>query len=129
MKKALLLSVVASSMIMAGGDIAPVEPVVETPAPAASGWEFSGTGVVYYQTNDLLEGTVAHLGGATGGDLFDQDTSAADAGIQLRAMNSDVVAGIGAGVEVIDKSFQKHFLHLHSLKTGTCSKTHSMQYW
>ena len=100
MKKALLLSVVASSMIMAGGDIAPVEPVVETPAPVVSGWEFSGTGVVYYQTNDLVPGTVATLHGATGGDLFDQDTSAADAGIQLRAMNADVIAGIGAGVEV-----------------------------
>ncbi len=32
MKKTLLLSVVASTMIMAGGDIAPVEPVVEAPA-------------------------------------------------------------------------------------------------
>ena len=89
MKKALLLSVVASSMIMAGGDIAPVEPVVETPAPAASGWEFSGTGVVYYQTVDVEDYS-----------LFDQESSAADAGIQLRATNSDVVAGIGAGVEV-----------------------------
>lgn len=89
MKKALLLSVVASSMIMAGGDIAPVEPVVETPAPAASGWEFSGTGVVYYQTADAFDGS-----------LFEQESSAADAGIQLRATNSDVVAGIGAGVEV-----------------------------
>jgi hypothetical protein len=99
MKKALLLSVVASSMIMAGGDIAPVEPAVEAPAEVAS-WEFSGTGVVYYQTNDMIPGTVATLGGATGGDLFSQDTSAADAGIQLRATNADVFAGIGAGVEV-----------------------------
>jgi len=32
MKKTLLLSVIASTMIMAGGDIVPVEPVVETPA-------------------------------------------------------------------------------------------------
>lgn len=90
MKKTLLLSVVASTMIMAGGDIAPVEPVVEAPVVAeVSGWEFGGTGVVYYQTMD-------------GGDLsmFEQDSSAADAGIQLRAMNSDVVAGIGAGFEV-----------------------------
>lgn len=31
MKKILLLSVVTSTMIMAGGDIAPVEPMVETP--------------------------------------------------------------------------------------------------
>ncbi|RLA63751.1 MAG: hypothetical protein DRQ78_06650 [Epsilonproteobacteria bacterium] len=35
MKKTLLLSVVTSTMIMAGGDIAPVEPVVEAPAPVA----------------------------------------------------------------------------------------------
>jgi len=34
MKKTLLLSVLASTMIMAGGDIAPVEPVVETPVAA-----------------------------------------------------------------------------------------------
>ena len=32
MKKTLLLSAIASTMIMAGGDIKPVEPVVETPA-------------------------------------------------------------------------------------------------
>jgi len=88
MKKTLLLSVVASTMIMAGGDIAPVEPVVEAPA-VASGWEFSGQGVVYYQTH-----SVADL------DLFDQDSSAADAGIQLRATNNDVIGGIGAGFAV-----------------------------
>ncbi|GIU01013.1 hypothetical protein TSL6_15190 [Sulfurovum sp. TSL6] len=96
MKKTLLLSVVASTMIMAGGDIAPVEPVVEAPAAAAA-WEFSGNAVVYYQTDDAVQ--VSGLG-ATGGDLFDQDTSAADAGIQLRAANKDVVAGIGAGFAV-----------------------------
>ncbi|MDM5271478.1 hypothetical protein PGH07_04745 [Sulfurovum sp. zt1-1] len=89
MKKALLLSVVASSMILAGGDIAPVEPAVEAPAEVSS-WEFSGTGVVYYQTTDTFGET----------SLFDQESSAADAGIQLRATNSDVVAGIGAGFEV-----------------------------
>jgi hypothetical protein len=33
MKKTLLLSVIASTMIMAGGDIAPVDPIVEAPAP------------------------------------------------------------------------------------------------
>lgn len=89
MKKALLLSVVASSMIMAGGDIAPVEPAVEAPAEVAS-WEFGGQAVLYYQTNDA--------DGA--GDLFDQDTAWANAGVQLRATNADVFAGIGAGVEV-----------------------------
>ncbi|MBD3790128.1 MAG: hypothetical protein IE885_07175, partial [Campylobacterales bacterium] len=100
MKKTLLLSVVASTMIMAGGDIAPVEPVVETPAPAASGWEFSGTAKVYYQTDDTAGLTSRGVTSSTDDSLFSQGASAADAGIQLRAMNSDVVAGIGAGVEV-----------------------------
>lgn len=74
---------------MAGGDIAPVEPVVEA-APVASAWEFGGQGVLYYQTMDNA-GTA---------DLFDQESSAANAGIQLRANNADLFAGIGAGVEV-----------------------------
>ncbi len=91
MKKTLLLSVVASTMMMAGGDIAPVEPAAPAPAPVAeSGWDFSGQAVVYYQTLDKF--------GA--GDLFDQDSSLADAGLQLRAVNKNVFAGIGAGVEL-----------------------------
>jgi len=91
MKKTLLLSVVASTMIMAGGSIAPVEPVVEAPAPvaAASGWDFSGQAVVYYQT--LENGT---------GSLFDQENAKAAAGIQLSAVNKDLFAGIGAGFEL-----------------------------
>ena len=87
MKKTLLLSVVASTMIMAGGDIAPAQ---EAAAPAAvSGWDFSGQAVIYYQTND-----------ASDADLFDQDSSRANAGIQLRAVNANLFNGIGAGVEV-----------------------------
>jgi len=102
MKKTLLLSVVASTMIMAGGDIAPVEPVVE--APVASGWEFAGQGVVWYQTDDSAYGVFdaagAQLATVKGGSLFDQEQSAADAGIQLSATNKDVIAGIGAGFTV-----------------------------
>jgi hypothetical protein len=50
MKKTLLLSVVASTLIMAGGDIEPVAvPVVEE---VVSSWDFSGQAVVYYQTLD-----------------------------------------------------------------------------
>ena len=101
MKKTLLLSVVASTMIMAGGDIAPVEPVVETPvaveAPTASGWDFSGQGVVYYQTTDNWGN----------GSVFDQGPADADtgwakaaAGIQLGAVNKNLLGPIGAGVEL-----------------------------
>ena len=88
MKKTLLLSVVASTMIMAGGDIAPVEPVVEAPMVEASGWDFSGQAVVYYQSIDAYSAT----------SLFDQASSDADAGFQLKAVNKDVIGGIGAGV-------------------------------
>jgi len=102
MKKTLLLSVVASTMIMAGGDIAPVEPVVETPAQvaAASGWDFSGTAKAYYQTDDTSIVDGGSFSGAGAGDLFEQDASAASAGLQLRATNADLFAGIGAGVEL-----------------------------
>ncbi len=90
MKKSLLLSVVASTMIMAGGDIAPVEATV-APAPVAkAAWDFSGQAVVYYQTSDNS--------GAS--NLFSQKTSLADAGLKLKATNKDLIAGIGAGVEL-----------------------------
>lgn len=94
MKKTVLLSVVASTMIMAGGSIAPVEPVVEAPAAteapaAASAWDFNGQAVVYYQTAEA--GT---------GDLFEQANAAAAAGIQLAASTKSLVGPIGAGVEL-----------------------------
>ena len=90
MKKTLLLSVVASTMIMAGGDIAPVEPVVVEPVAEVSGWEFGGQGVLYYQTLDVW-------GNA---DLFDSGNSRAAAGVQVRAVNKDIIGGFGAGVEL-----------------------------
>ena len=101
MKKTLLLSVVASTMIMAGGDIAPVEPVVETPAAVAaatpSGWDFNGQAVVYYQTADNWGN----------GSVFDQGPAAANegwakaaAGIQLAAENKNLLGPIGAGFEL-----------------------------
>jgi len=98
MKKTLLLSVVASTMIMAGGDIAPVKPAPVAPAAAVSGWDFNGQAVVYYQTRDNTVANNPDLAGDL--NLFDQAASRANAGIQLRAVNKDVAYGIGAGVEV-----------------------------
>jgi len=102
MKKTLLLSVVASTMIMAGGDIAPVEPVTEE-APAAavststSGWDFNGQGVVYYQTADNWgNGSVFEQGPADENNGW----AAAAAGIQLGAVNKNLLGPIGAGVEL-----------------------------
>ncbi len=95
MKKALLLSVIASTMIMAGGDIAPVEPVVEVEAPAPSGWTFTGQGVVYYQTADMWGA------GVNPDSLFDQDSSSANAGVSLKAENKNIIGGLGAGVKLV----------------------------
>jgi len=95
MKKALLLSVVASVAVMAGGDIAPVvvaEPVV---VEEVSGWDFSGQAALYYQT--LSEADFLGTGDPS---LFDQTSSMADFGLQLRAVNKDVFWGIGFGGEV-----------------------------
>ncbi len=99
MKKTLLLSVAASTMIMAGGDIAPVEPVADTPAvqEKTSGWDFNGQAVVYYQTADNWgNGSVFEQGPA------DENTgwAAAAAGIQLGAVNKNLLGPIGAGVEL-----------------------------
>ena len=86
-------------MMMAGGSITPVEPVVETPTPIAtvSNWDFSGQGVVYYQTTDNWGN----------GSLFEQGPADSETGwakaaaaIQLGAVNKDLIGGIGAGVEL-----------------------------
>jgi hypothetical protein len=91
MKKTLLLSVVASTMIMAGGDIAPVEPEVAVPAVAeASTWDFNGQASLYTQTVDV-QGN---------GSLFDSESTYAAVAVQLGATATDLFAGIGAGVEV-----------------------------
>ena len=84
-----LVAALAVSSAVAGGDIAPVEPA---PAPVAekSAWEFNGQAVVYYQTIDAYGGS----------DLFKQGSSVADAGLQLKAVNKDLIGGLGAGITV-----------------------------
>jgi len=92
-------------MIMAGGDIAPVEPVVEAPVAEVSGWEWSGTAKLYYQTMDhenFNRGTGPVVGNDN--DFFDRKSSAADAGLQFRVNNKDVISGIGFGGELTGMS-------------------------
>jgi hypothetical protein len=79
---------------MAGGDIAPVEPII---VPVVeSGWKFDGNMVAYYQTRD---NTVAN-GAVAAQDLFGTDASQNNFGIQLRAVNDNLFWGLGAGFEV-----------------------------
>ncbi len=86
MKKGLLLSVIASSFVFAGGVVVP--PPAE---PAPEMWTFSGQLAAYIQTGDNW-GT---------GDLFDAETGYmnGDFGVQLRA-NGNLGYGFGAGFEV-----------------------------
>ncbi len=83
-----LVAAAAVSMAVAGGDIAPVEPVVEAPVVEVfPQWDFSGQAVLYYQTAD-----------ASGDlDMFSQEASRANAGLQLNAVGKfDYGLSVGA---------------------------------
>ncbi len=73
-KKILLLSAVASTMIMAGD----------------SAWDFSGQATAYTQTVDA-HGTK---------DLFSKDTTYASTGFQLGGVNKNLFSGVGVGLEI-----------------------------
>ncbi len=90
MKKGLLLSVVASTMIFAGGDIAPVEPAA--PAPAADCSDFYGSVGVYYQTQATTPN------GA--GELFDGVLAANNfSATAVIGVEKEIAYGIGFGAE------------------------------
>ena len=108
MKKLIALSVVASAFAVAGGDIAPVEPVVNTspavpvttpapapapaPAKADNGWKFGGQLVAYTQTVDQ----------SGAGSLFDDVSTYYGLGAQLRAHKDGIfgVDGLTLGGEI-----------------------------
>lgn len=95
MKKAMLLSVVTSVLMIAGTAVAADEPADKEKEKAK--WEFKGQTVLYYQTAD----------GYKGGDLFDQGPrsategwAAAAGGLQFSGSNKDIIGGLGAGFEL-----------------------------
>ena len=79
MKKTIWVSLLVSTVTIAGTD-----------RETESDWEFKGQGVAYHQTTD------AH----GNGNLFKQSSSKAALGLQLSAVNKDVVGGIGVGFEL-----------------------------
>ncbi len=94
MKKGLLLSVVASTMIFAGGDIAPVEPAAA--APVADCSDFYGSIGAYYQTAaDDAGDLFATSGPYTGVSASTNFSVTATFGIERTLYN-----GIGFGAEV-----------------------------
>jgi len=89
MKKGLLLSLVASTMIFAGGDIAPVEPAAA--APAADCSDFYGSIGAYYRTIS-----------ADSGDLFATDVAGNANAFSVTAVvgvEKTLFDGIGFGAE------------------------------
>jgi hypothetical protein len=84
MKKGLLLSVVASTMIFAGGDIAPVEPA----APASA--DFWGQIGVFYDANDVNHG---------GYSFGDKENNSFSASVVL-GVEKEIGAGFGFGAEL-----------------------------
>jgi len=91
MKKGLLLSVVASTVIFAGGDIAPVEPAAA--APAADCSDFYGAVGAYYQTVK----DAAAPGKAD--DMFAKGNSRFDVTATI-GVEKTIFGGIGFGAEV-----------------------------
>ncbi len=99
MKKTLLLSIAASAVLFAGGEIVPpsepcpiAEPCVEA-SKSALNWY--GQTVLYYQTSELGDA-------ATNNELFDGDQSAANLGLKLGVTGANLAgSGLGFGLEVI----------------------------
>jgi hypothetical protein len=97
MKKSLFLSIAASAVLFAGGDIKEVvvpDTVEVKPCPT-SNLKWYGQAVLYYQTAEAINA-------ATDNELFDGDVSRANAGIKLGVVGSNLAnTGFGFGVEVI----------------------------
>ncbi len=95
MKKGLLLSVVASTMIFAGGDIAPVEPAAA--APAADCSDFYGQVGAYYQSET---GYYMKDGKSVESDLFSDEATNDFSVTATIGVEKEIFNGIGFGAEV-----------------------------
>jgi hypothetical protein len=88
MKKGLLLSIVASTMIFAGGDIAPVEPAAA--APAADCSDFYGQVGMYYQSEAKGEDQ----------DVFSDDATNNFSLTATIGVEKSIMGGLGFAAEV-----------------------------
>jgi len=91
-----MLSLAASTLMIAGGNIKAPKIVIPRPTihippvvKAHSNWNYNGNAVGYYQTNDAYTNDIA-TGASTTNDI----------GLQLRAVNKNLFYGLGAGVEL-----------------------------
>lgn len=102
MKKTLLLSMAASAVLFAGGDIEKVvvpEPVKPCPT---SNLKWYGQTVLYYQTVENAATVAANAGTGIESELFDGNTAAANWGLKLGVTGSNLAGtGLGFGLEVV----------------------------
>jgi len=124
MKKTLLLSMAASAVLFAGGDI--VEPVIPAAEPVAapcptSNLKWYGQTVLYYETTEAGNA-------ATDYELFDGNAAIANAGIQIGVTGSNLLgSGLGFGAEVValgtlglekDGEFNANGVFIHDYVSG-----------
>ena len=99
MKKLLLLSIAASAVLVAGGDIEQVDaPIVIS----ESNWDFKGNVGSIYQTTDVYGLSEMGAGNSTAGTL----------GLQISAENKDIIWGFGAGAELTATYSNENFSEL-----------------
>jgi len=89
MKKGLLLSIAASAVVFAGGDIAPVEPVQPAPAAAPAACDFWGSLAARYDANKI----------ETSADEFGSYDDKATLAVVL-GVEKDLGYGFGFGAEL-----------------------------
>jgi len=81
-----MLSLAASAVLFAGGDIAPVEPVAEAPAAACDDfYGFAGAGVIYVSSTNENDETESH---------------ATAAGFAVLGVTKEIVSGLTVNAEV-----------------------------
>jgi hypothetical protein len=90
MKKTLLLSAVASTIAFAGGDIAPVQPVVPAATPAPAACDFWGSIGARYEAHDDDTNT---------GEFGDKENNRFGLAVDL-GVEKDLGYGFGFGAEV-----------------------------
>ncbi len=95
MKKTLLLSIAASAVLFAGGDIVEPTPITEAAPCATSNLKWYGQTVLYYQTQENINAVADNK-------LFDGDVARANAGLKLGVTGSNLLGtGLGFGAEVV----------------------------
>jgi len=119
MKKGLMLSLAASAVLFAGGDIAPVEPVAEAPAAACDDfYGFAGAGVIFESHASTENNATAtysldygHISSDNYGVGLTDDATASNytyGVVALLGVHKEIVSGLTVSAEVQGVAFKHH---------------------